>query len=277
MSCSLKSVLAEVQRTTVSVNGVVIPHDIVAREVQHHPESTPVRAWQQAARALAVRELLLQEARRQDLKAEPQADGGRRRETDDEALIRGLIERDVRVPEPDEDTCRRYYDRNRSRFRSAEIFEAAHILIPARHGDPAGFAAARERTQALLGVLAQEPVRFAELATAHSACPSASCGGNLGQITLGDTTPAFEQALLRLQPGKTTTSPVETPYGFHIIRLDRRVRGRELPFALVRERIAEYLTERARRLGLAQFIARLAARAAITGVSLPTATDLRVY
>ena len=41
MSCSLKSVLAEVQRTTVSVNGVVIPHDAVAREVQHHPEVHP--------------------------------------------------------------------------------------------------------------------------------------------------------------------------------------------------------------------------------------------
>ena len=75
MSCSLNTVLAEVQRPTVSVNGVVIPHDAVAREVQHHPESTPVRAWQQAARALAVRELLLQEARRQDLKPEPETDG----------------------------------------------------------------------------------------------------------------------------------------------------------------------------------------------------------
>ena len=148
MSCSLKSVLAEVQRTTVSVNGVVIPHDIVAREVQHHPESTPVRAWQQAARALAVRELLLQEARRQDLKAEPQTDGDGRRETDEEALIRGLIAREVRVPEPDEDACRRYYDHNRSRFRSADLYEASHILIAARRDQPEAFAAARDRVEA---------------------------------------------------------------------------------------------------------------------------------
>ena len=82
MSCSLKTVLAEVQRTTVSVNGVVIPHDVVAREVQHHPESTPVRAWQQAVRALAVRELLLQEARRQGLTAEPLTDDEGRHETE---------------------------------------------------------------------------------------------------------------------------------------------------------------------------------------------------
>jgi hypothetical protein len=44
----------------------------------------------------------------------------------------------------------------------------------------------------------------------------------------------------------------------------------------VRERIAEYLVERAHRTALAQFVARLAARAAITGVALPTTAELRV-
>jgi peptidyl-prolyl cis-trans isomerase C len=108
-------------------------------------------------------------------------------------------------------------------------------------------------------------------------CPSASSGGSLGQLTEGDTTPEFEQALLRLAPGETTAAPVETRYGFHIIRLDRVIPGRELPFALVRERIAEYLTERARRVGAAQYLARLASLARITGVELPSTTDLRVY
>jgi peptidyl-prolyl cis-trans isomerase C len=277
MSCSLKSVLADVQRVTVSVNGVVIPHDAVAREVQHHPESTPVRAWQQAARALAVRELLLQEARRQGLTPEPHTDGDGRRETDEEALIGGLIAREVRVPEPDEDACRRYYDRNRSRFRSADLYEASHILIAARRDQPAAFAAARDRAEAALALLAGEPGRFAELATAHSDCPSASAGGSLGQLARGDTTPEFEQALLRLAPGETTKAPVETRYGFHIVRLDRHIRGRELPFALVCGRIGEYILERAHRTALAQLVARLAARAAITGVELPTPADLRVH
>jgi peptidyl-prolyl cis-trans isomerase C len=276
MSCSLKSVLAGVPRTTVSVNGVVIPHDAVAREVQHHPESAPVRAWQQAARALAVRELLLQEARRQGLTAEPLTDGEGRRETDEEALMRALVAREVTVPEPDEDACRRYYDRNRRRFRSADLYEASHILIAARRDQSEGFSAARGRAQALLAMLASEPGRFADLAAAHSDCPSAPAGGNLGQLTRGDTTPEFERALVVLGPGEMTKAPVETRYGFHVIRLDRHIRGRELPFALVRERIAEYLVERAHRTALAQFVARLAARAAITGVALPTTAELRV-
>jgi hypothetical protein len=45
----------------------------------------------------------------------------------------------------------------------------------------------------------------------------------------------------------------------------------------VRERIAEYLAERSHRTALAQFVARLAARAQITGIDLPTPTDLRVH
>ncbi len=48
----------------VNVNGVTIPRDRVAREAQHHPSRTPLEAWKAAARALVVRELLLQEARR---------------------------------------------------------------------------------------------------------------------------------------------------------------------------------------------------------------------
>jgi peptidyl-prolyl cis-trans isomerase C len=278
MTCaSVKSVLSQVPRIAVSVNGVAIPHDAIARELQHHPGPTRVRAWQEAARALAVRELLLQEARRQGLTAAPQADNDGRRETDEEALIRSLIERDVNVPEADADSCRRYYERNASRFRSRDIYEVSHILIAARRDEPVAFAAARARAEGLLALLKAEPARFAGLAAAHSACPSAATGGSLGQLTRGDTTPEFEQALLGLAPGETTATPVATRYGVHIIRLDRAIPGRQLPFAVVHKRIAEYLSERARRVALAQYIARLAARARITGVELPSAADLRVH
>jgi peptidyl-prolyl cis-trans isomerase C len=277
MGCSVQSVLAGLPRIAVSVNGVEIPHDAIAREVQHHPEPSQVRAWQAAARALVVRELLLQEARRQGLQPEPQTDGAGRRETDEEALVRRLIEREARVPVADEDACRRYYERNRRRFCSADLYEAAHILIAARRDRPDAFVAARERGQALLALLAQEPSRFGELAAAHSACPSGPAGGNLGQFTPGDTTPEFEKALLALTPGETSSTLVETRYGLHIIRLDRHIPGRDLPFEAVRARIAAYLAEGAQRTAIAQYLARLASRADVSGIELPSGSDLRVY
>ena len=208
-----------------------------------------------------MRELLLQEARRCGLRADPLADAEGRRETEEEALIRGLIDAQVTTPAPDEDACRRYYEHNRARFRSADIYEASHILIAARRDDAASFTAARERAAAIHAHLESEPQRFAELAKAHSDCPSGASGGNLGQLTAGDTTPEFEQALLALKPGDMSGAPVETRYGFHVIRLDRHVPGRQLPFEIARERIAAYLAERSQRLAIAQFVARLAARA----------------
>ena len=276
MSCSAKAVLAGANRTTVSVNGVVIPHGVISREVQHHPAPTPVAAWTEAARALVVRELLLQEARRKGLSPEPLRDEKGRRETDEEALIRALIEQEVVTPEPDEETCRRYYEQNRARFRSRDLFEASHILLAAHPEDAAARDAARRAATELIAQLRDKPQLFGQLAEAYSACPSGKSGGNLGQIGPGNTTPEFEKALYRLAPGEMTQEPVETRYGFHIIRLDRRIDGRELPFELVRDRIADYLSERSRRVAIAQYVARLAAMSEVSGVTLPTPADMRV-
>jgi len=260
----------------VQVNGVAIPRDLIAREVQHYPSRNPAEAWKAAARALAVRELLLQEARRLGVSGEPMADGEGRRETADEAGIRTLVAQEVQTPIADNATCRRYYEQNRQRFRSSDIYEAAHILFAASKADVPGYEEARAAAEATLVVLRDYPKRFAELARAHSACSSAAQGGNLGQISSGQTTAEFEQALFALEPGSIGSEPVATRYGFHIIRLDRMHEGRELPFELVAERIAEYLHESVERRALAQYIARLATAARIEGMDIAGAEAMRV-
>jgi len=94
---------------------------------------------------------------------------------------------------------------------------------------------------------------FAELARAHSDCPSAAQDGNLGQITGGRTTPEFDHALRQLAPGTITAEPVATRYGFHVIRLERRIEGRTVPFDMAADRIAAYLKDSVERLALAQY------------------------
>ncbi len=200
MGCSIKGAFAHGARKVVSVNGVVIPHDVISREAQHHPAATPIAAWTAAARALAVRELLLQEARRIAIDAAPLSDDEGRTETAEEASIRALVEREVSMPAPDEAACRRYYEQNLRRFRSADLYEAAHILIAASPRDRAAYAAAREKAETLTVALRAAPERFAEFALAHSACPSKAVGGNLGQLSAGDTTPEFDAALSKMAP-----------------------------------------------------------------------------
>ena len=262
---------------TVSVNGVAIARDAIVREMQHHPADKPVAAWQEAARALAIRELLLQRARHLGLTATPESDAAGRRETEEEALIRALLAREVAVPEPDDETCRRYYDNNRARFCSADIYEASHILFAAAASEPEAFAQARADAEAVLATLRERPESFAALAQAYSRCPSAAQGGNLGQLTRGQTTPKFERALLALTPGETGAEPVATRYGFHIVRLDRKHEGRTLPYEMVAARIADYLRESVQRRAHAQYIARLASAARIEGIALAGADSLRVH
>jgi len=275
MTCALHS-LELPKPQAISVNGVAIARDAVAREAQHHPAAAPRVAFEAAARALVIRELLLQEARRAEVVAAPLGDDAGRRETEEEALIRGLVEREVRTPEPDEATCRRYYEQNRKLFRSPDIFEAAHILLSAPAGDKAAYRRAQADAQAILAELRQHPRRFADLAQAHSACSSAAQGGNLGQVTAGQTTPEFEQALFALEPGAISPEPIATRYGLHVVRLDRKIEGRELPFELVAERIAAYLRESVTRRATAQYIARLVSRAEICGVAMDGAEAHRV-
>lgn len=265
-SCAAKPALPNA-RTVISVNGVVIARADIAQETQHHPATRPLDAMKAATTALVVRELLLQEARRLEIPAEPDSDGEGRRETDEEALVRGLVEREVVTPVADEAACLRFYEQNRRRFRTPDLHEARHILLPATQAD------AKEVAQALLLRLAEAPHSFAALAEAHSACPSGKTEGNLGQLGRGQTVPEFEEALAMMAPGVVHPEPVASRFGLHIVALDRRIQGRELPFDMVRDRIAGWMTEKVRRVAIQQYVSILAGRADIKGIDLAASTS----
>ncbi|WP_445242173.1 peptidylprolyl isomerase [Methylovirgula sp. 4M-Z18] len=256
----------------VTVNGVAITRKAIATEVQNFPARNPGEGWRAATRALVIRELLLQEARRLDICVEQKVDQDGRRETLEDAQVRGLIEREVRVPEADEATLRRFYENNLGHFVTPSLYQADHILIGARRDDDEAFGAARETAASLRAALAAEPERFAALARDYSDCPSASLGGSLGQIGPGDTTSEFEAALIGLAPGDIS-APVETRYGVHLIRLTRRIDGRQLPFEVVRERIASYLVECVHRQATAQYLSLLVGQANISGIAIDGASS----
>lgn len=270
-SCAVKPAISA-RPKTVSVNGTIIPREAIARETQNHPATKPIEAWQAAARALAIRELLLQEARRLGLKGDPATDAEGRRETDEEALIRAVVEREVITPEPDDSACRRYFEQNRKRFRSPDLHAVAHVLIAAPREEKAR-AEARAVSEVLLGQLAEDPSAFEALASAYSACPSREVGGALGQISPGQTVPEFEAALGKMEPGRVHPEAIESRYGFHIVRLDRRIEGRDLPYESVAARIAEYLAESVNRTASRQYVSLLAGRATLEGVTFDAATS----
>jgi peptidyl-prolyl cis-trans isomerase C len=119
----------------------------------------------------------------------------------------------------------------------------------------------------------REPKRFAAVAAEMSNCPSAQQGGNLGQISRGDTVPEFEKALFRLGPTGLLRELVRSRYGFHIVAVDRRVPGAKLPFEVVRDDIAERLGAMVEEKALRQYISVLAGQADIQGADL-NATEI---
>ena len=252
----------------VRVNGVEIPPEAIAQEIQHHPAPDAQTAWVEAARALAVRELLLQEARRLDVAADPLADETGRAEIEEDALIRVLLEDQVEPTAPSEAECRRYYDANIDRFRTPDLFEAAHILIEPEGSDEQAWNAALERARAILSEIGDDPAAFAVAARAHSCCTSARQDGSLGQIRRGELVPEVQAGLEALTEGMTAREPVRSRFGWHILRLHRRIAGRTLGFEMVRAKIADMLEARSWSLDAARYVAGVAARSHVEGVTI---------
>ncbi|WP_018872064.1 peptidylprolyl isomerase [Thioalkalivibrio sp. ALJ16] len=125
------------------------------------------------------------------------------------------------------------YERQIEAMRGTE-YRARHILV-----DDA------ERARELLAEL-EAGADFAELAAAHSTDPgSAARGGDLGWFSPEQMVPSFSEAATRLEAGETTREPVESPFGWHLIRLEE-TREIEMPeLDDVRVELIEILESRA--------------------------------
>jgi peptidyl-prolyl cis-trans isomerase C len=252
----------------VRVDGVEITAAEIAAEMQHHPAAEAAAAWHAAAEALVVRRLLLAEAARLGIDATP--DGA---ETPEEAQVNRLLATVLTVPEADEATCRRWFEANRARFRTRAAWHAAHVLVAADPGDPAARTEALARAAGIRAAVQADPACLAALATASSACPSREQGGDLGLVTEGSTVPEFEAALRSTAPGDVHEEVVETRYGFHVLRVMEHVEGRDVPFDLARDRVAAWLAEAAWRRAAYQYMAILASRAVLEGITLSAGAD----
>lgn len=261
-----KSVMKE-----ISVNGVPIEEADVMAEAQQHPANSPGKALLAAARALIVRELLLQEAKALNIEAEQQQSADGSIETRDDALIRQLMDQEIDTPLSDDTVRRRYYELHKHRFSSETIYEARHILLAGQANDQ--LEAQKKLAQSLIDDLVKNPSNFKRLAKEYSDCSSKNEGGNLGQLTMGSTVPEFESVLTRMLPDQIWPEPIQSRFGFHIIYLVNKVPGEVLPFEYVQDRIGAWLEASSWSKAVSQYISILAGKAKITGIDLDSATS----
>jgi peptidyl-prolyl cis-trans isomerase C len=256
----------------VSVNGVDIDPEAIAREIQHHPAPDGETAWREAARALALRELLLQEAQRLGIAPEPERDAAGRSETDDDAIIRVLLDQEVQPATAGEEECRRYYDGHVERFRTPDLFEASHILLEPEGDHQQAWSDTEAEARAIIAEIGDDPALFAAAAQEFSKCPTAHQGGSLGQVRRGELVPAVQAALESLPDGSTGREPIRSRFGWHVLRLQRKIEGRTLPFEVVQDKIGDMLEARAWTMAAARYAAELAQSAEVEGVLLDPAS-----
>ncbi len=254
----------------VVVNGEVVPQAAIAAEAQNHPgpEGKPGLAWRKAASALAMRALLLQEAHKQGLHPEPRELGPQQFETDQDALVRELLEREIEAEAPSDEAVHGEWSRNPSKFRAPPIWEASHILCACDTSVQESREAALERAKRLTGLVISNPKSFASVAQQDSDCDSKTRGGSLGQLVPGGVAPEFEMALRALNDGDITKEPIETQHGCHVIRLDAYAKGAELPFDAVKEKLSEAMEKAAWAGAAAKFVDRLVGSAEISGAEI---------
>jgi peptidyl-prolyl cis-trans isomerase C len=252
------------------VNGELVPHALVATETQNHeaPKGKPGIAWRKAVNAVAIRTLLMQEGRSREIAFERQEVGPGRFETDEEALIRGLLEQAVDVAPPSADAIRAEWQKDPARFRAPPLWEVSHILCACDPRDTEGRAKARARAAAIAAAVLNNPKGFSSLAAQESDCGSKSSGGSLGQLGPGDTVPEFEAVLRTLDEGTITTEPVLTRHGYHMIRMDAVAIGQVLPFEAVREKIADAMEKTAWAKQAREFVNQLVEASEIEGADL---------
>lgn len=247
---------------SVSVNGLPIASEAIAQELQFHPAASREDAIFEACQALVIRELLQQRIQTLGLQVTPAAG-----ESEEEALTRTLLAQEVAMPQADEAACRQYFEQNRTKFASAPLVAARHILLACADDDIDTRSQLREQAQALITQLSSQPEHFAALAAEHSACPSKAQGGALGQLSKGQAVPEFERAIFRLPLG-LAAQPIESRYGFHVVMIDQRIEGRLLPFEAVQQTIRNELDQRVWQTAVSQYLRKLVGEAEIAGIQL---------
>lgn len=243
----------------IKVNGHIISAAMINAEVQYHPADTRRKAMVKAAETLILGEVVTQRAADQGIKI-----GDDKAIDRHAALVDGLIDLEVSVPEATEEECLRYFEANAGSFKTAPLVEVSHILIASDPKDLDHRADSHALAIKLISRVKDGAQSFQELARNHSSCPSKQVGGSLGQVSHGQTVSEFERQVFAASEG-LMPQPVESRYGYHVVFVARKVAGRALTYDMVSEKIKHYLDEKVQRKAISQYLHRLVSEAVIEG------------
>lgn len=184
--------------------------------------------------------------------------------------IERLLDAELQAPDPDEDTCRRYFEGNTPRFSVGERVRARHVLFAVTPG--VDVTALRKRAEACLIDLrcdnADGDDRFAAVAAQTSNCPSGAGGGDLGWLTESDCAPEFAGELFGKADVGVLPRLVHSRFGLHVVEVMERQAGSVPSYEQARSAVAQALQRQQFATALRQYLQMLAGQATIIGIDL---------
>jgi peptidyl-prolyl cis-trans isomerase C len=173
--------------------------------------------------------------------------------------------------EPTEEDARKYFEENKDKYKQKEQINAQHILF--KTDKNTSDADKKQKLADAKKVLAEakKGADFGELAKKHSEGPTAQRGGDLGTFSRGRMVKQFEDAAFAAKPGEIL-GPVETQFGYHVIKVNEKTAEVQRPYDEVKESILTSLKARQKSKATRELLDKLRADAKIEvlepGVSL---------
>jgi hypothetical protein len=262
-SAAPESVFARVGDTTITRLTYESAVSAAVRGRFYHgkaPEAEVLKLRRDVGAALVDEVLLLKEAQRRRILADPaavqkalDAQDARyrnnaewrarrtellpkvRRRIEEQSVLSQLEAALRNVPQPSAGEVEAYYVANADKFTEPEQLRVSLILLKVDPSSPrAKWDATREEAASIVKRL-KANADFAQLARKHSADPSASKDGDLGYLHRGMLPEPAQAALDRATPG-TISDPVVLLEGVAVLRLDERKPARLQPLVNVADR-----------------------------------------
>lgn len=162
--------------------------------------------------------------------------------------IQTFIEKDLTKEVTVSDAeLKKTFDAEPDRYGMPEKVRARHILLMSKpDAKPEEKAATKKKAEDLYAQASKSGSDFAALATANSEDPgSKQNGGDLGFFGRGMMVPEFEKAAFETSVGQVS-KPVETQFGYHIIKVEEKTAAEKADFTKVKDRIAQDMTMKER-------------------------------
>lgn len=175
-----------------------------------------------------------------------------------------LVERITQgIPEPSEEEMKAHYEAHRREYRKPERAQAQHILMRIdAESSPEDRSVAKSR---LMGIHKQimEGADFADLAAAHSNCPSGrKSGGSLGWINRGTMVEEFDRQVFSMEVG-AVSDVLETSLGYHLVKVTEREASTQASYEEVEDKVRDFLRHAGRGEAIAEHVAELREKAVI--------------